>query len=79
MFDFFWFFFQKIYFDIARSDYMIDQVKTEYDSRKSLNEERPYEIKQIEMNMIAASFSGLSSITPSLHRYFIEDSFPIKT
>jgi len=63
----------KIYFDIARSDYMIDQVKTEYDSSKPLTEERPYEIKQIEMNMIAASFSGLSSSMPSLHRYIANE------
>ena len=47
---------------------MMNQVDLNYDQTKPLRETRPYEIKQIEMNMIAASFQGLSSIMPGLHR-----------
>ena len=47
---------------------MMNQVELDYDQTKPLSETRPYEIKQIEMNMIAASFQGLSSIMPDLHR-----------
>ena len=47
---------------------MIDQTITDYDTTKPLSETRPYEIKQIEMNMVAASFSGLISIIAKMHR-----------
>lgn len=45
-----------------RSDYMINEVK---DKNKANN---PYEIKQIEVNVIAASFGGLDSKVSDLHQ-----------
>lgn len=63
----------KAHFTITRSDYMIDQVKKDFDKNIPMVESRPYEIKQIEMNMIAASFSGLISNVVSLHRYIADE------
>ena len=43
---------------------MINELKKcETDESK-----HPYDIKQIEMNMIAASFGGLGSFVEKLHR-----------
>jgi len=58
----------KFYFNITRSDYMIDQIDVSADSGK----DRAYEIKQIEMNMIAASFAGLCTKVQKLH-HFMDD------
>ena len=48
---------QSIVLGLNRSDYMLDQNKDENSS-----------LKQIEINTIAASFGGLSSRTPDVHR-----------
>lgn len=48
--------FKAIVLGLNRSDYMINHV----DGKEAL--------KQIEMNTIAASFGGLSSRTPNVHR-----------
>ncbi|KAM9786202.1 glutathione synthetase [Neosynchiropus ocellatus] len=51
---------QSVFLGINRSDYMVD---TKADSTTSL--------KQIEINTIAASFGGLSSATPEIHRHVL--------
>ena len=56
-----------------RNDYMLDDKrKTSYTNGHDVNGSlhREFEIKQIEINMIASSFSGLGSQTCKLHRYF---------
>lgn len=52
----------KFYFNITRSDYMIDK-------NEGADTKRPYEIKQIEINMIAASFAGLCTKVGRLHKF----------
>ncbi|XP_037336435.1 glutathione synthetase [Pungitius pungitius] len=52
---------QSIVLGLNRSDYMLDQGK---DGSVSL--------KQIEINTIAASFGGLSSRTPDVHRHVLK-------
>ncbi|XP_068453819.1 glutathione synthetase-like [Clinocottus analis] len=52
---------QSIVLGLNRSDYMLDQGQ---DGSSSL--------KQIEINTIAASFGGLSSRTPDLHRHILK-------
>ena len=60
---------------MIRSDYMIDKVKSEPQASPG-NDGRPYEIKQIEINMIAASFGGLNTKICNMHRYaFCKGSF----
>ena len=60
---------------MIRSDYMIDKVKSEPQASPG-NDGRPYEIKQIEINMIAASFGGLNTRVCNMHRYaFCNESF----
>ncbi|XP_053706270.1 glutathione synthetase-like [Synchiropus splendidus] len=51
---------QSIFLGINRSDYMVDRKA---DGSTSL--------KQIEINTIAASFGGLSSATPEIHRHVL--------
>ena len=53
-----------------RSDYMLDDKRSTYQNGHSSPEadRRDYEIKQIEVNMIASSFSGLGSKVCQLHR-----------
>lgn len=48
---------QSIVLGLNRSDYMLDQ-----------RENGTFSLKQIEINTIAASFGGLSSRTPDVHR-----------
>lgn len=48
---------QSIVLGLNRSDYMLDQRENDTPS-----------LKQIEINTIAASFGGLSSRTPDVHR-----------
>ena len=55
---------------MIRSDYRIDKVKSDPQA-SSGNDLRPYEIKQIEINMIAASFGGLNAKVCNLHRYAV--------
>ena len=55
---------------MIRSDYMIDKVKSEPQAYSG-NDLRPYEIKQIEINMIAASFGGLNTKVCNMHRYAV--------
>ena len=50
--------FQSIVLGLNRSDYMLDQ-----------NGDGSASLKQIEINTIAASFGGLASHTPNVHRY----------
>ena len=60
----------RIYFNITRSDYMIDQTSSAAD--------QPYQLRQIEMNMIAASFGGLGtflSLGSAFALYIFSDSF----
>lgn len=52
---------QKIVVGLNRSDYMLDHSP---DGRTSL--------KQIEINTIAASFGGLASRTPDVHRHILK-------
>ncbi|KAL1021173.1 hypothetical protein UPYG_G00009750 [Umbra pygmaea] len=52
---------QSIVLGLNRSDYMLDQKE---DERASL--------KQIEINTIAASFGGLTSRTPHVHRHILK-------
>ncbi|XP_030590685.1 glutathione synthetase [Archocentrus centrarchus] len=52
---------QTIVLGLNRSDYMLDQRENGTSS-----------LKQIEINTIAASFGGLSSHTPGLHRHILE-------
>ena len=61
--------FQPISIDLMRNDYMLDK-KAAYQNGHSKEQEfqRDYELKQIEINMIASSFSGLGSKTCQLHR-----------
>eukprot|EP00794_Sanderia_malayensis_P010693 gene10693-11830_t len=63
---------QPICLDFIRSDYMLDDNRKTHvngfhngGSRKPI---RPYEVKQIEVNMIAASFGGLGERVTKLHR-----------
>ncbi|XP_037540329.1 glutathione synthetase [Nematolebias whitei] len=51
---------QSIVLGLNRSDYMLDQ-----------NENKTSSLKQIEINTIAASFGGLSSLTPGVHRLIL--------
>ncbi|XP_057291485.1 glutathione synthetase-like [Hydractinia symbiolongicarpus] len=63
----------KFNFNIIRSDYMVDETKKDVVvNGHTLEEIRPYEIKQIEVNMIAASFGGLDSKVEKLHRYMAD-------
>lgn len=48
---------QSVALGLNRSDYMLDQ-----------GEDGSSSLKQIEINTIAASFGGLSSHTPDVHR-----------
>lgn len=48
---------QSIVMGLNRSDYMLDQ-----------REDGASSLKQIEINTIAASFGGLASHTPDVHR-----------
>ncbi|KAF3860039.1 hypothetical protein F7725_000294 [Dissostichus mawsoni] len=52
---------QSVVCGLNRSDYMLDQAE---DGSSSL--------KQIEINTIAASFGGLSSRTPDVHRHILQ-------
>ncbi|XP_051517776.1 glutathione synthetase-like isoform X2 [Myxocyprinus asiaticus] len=52
---------QSIVLGLNRSDYMLDQ-----------NPEGGTSLKQIEINTIAASFGGLSSRTPDVHRHILK-------
>ncbi|KAM4563030.1 glutathione synthetase isoform 1-T3 [Odontesthes bonariensis] len=52
---------QSVVLGLNRSDYMLDQGEDETSS-----------LKQIEINTIAASFGGLSSRTPDLHRHILK-------
>ncbi|XP_065676427.1 glutathione synthetase-like [Hydra vulgaris] len=66
---------QKYVFNITRSDYMINELKNPDENK------RLYDIKQIEMNMIAASFGGLGTFVEKLHRYMCDvmgESAPFK-
>uniref|UniRef100_A0A6Q2XST7 Glutathione synthetase n=1 Tax=Esox lucius TaxID=8010 RepID=A0A6Q2XST7_ESOLU len=52
---------QSIVLGLNRSDYMLDQ-----------KEDGSASLKQIEINTIAASFGGLSSRTPNIHRHVLK-------
>ncbi|XP_029575345.1 glutathione synthetase isoform X1 [Salmo trutta] len=52
---------QSIVLGLNRSDYMLDQ-----------NEDGSASLKQIEINTIAASFGGLASHTPNVHRHILK-------
>ncbi|XP_023259478.1 glutathione synthetase [Seriola lalandi dorsalis] len=52
---------QSIVLGLNRSDYMLDQ-----------REDRTSSLKQIEINTFAASFGGLSSRTPDVHRHILK-------
>ncbi|XP_004070334.1 glutathione synthetase [Oryzias latipes] len=52
---------QKIVLGLNRSDYMLDQ-----------REDGTSALKQIEINTFAASFGGLSSRTPDVHRHILK-------
>ncbi|KAF7646405.1 hypothetical protein LDENG_00188240 [Lucifuga dentata] len=52
---------QSVVLGLNRSDYMLDQ-----------REGGKLSLKQIEINTIAASFGGLSSHTPDLHRFILK-------
>lgn len=52
---------QSIVLGLNRSDYMLDQ-----------REDGSSSLKQIEINTIAASFGGLSSRTPDIHRHVLQ-------
>ncbi|XP_065064236.1 glutathione synthetase-like [Rhopilema esculentum] len=75
---------QPITVDLMRNDYMLDDKrKTSYTNGHNVNGSlhREFEIKQIEINMIASSFSGLGSQTCKLHRHISDvlmDKSPIK-
>lgn len=52
-----------------RNDYMLDKKDTYPDGDSTGNDTtREYELKQIEINMIASSFSGLGSNICQLHK-----------
>jgi glutathione synthetase len=55
---------------IHRSDYMLHKEEDDDDSSSS-----HYQLKQVELNTIAASFAGLSSQISNLHRY-LASRFP---
>ena len=48
-----------------RSDYMIDSVKKDGNSLENI---RPYEMKQVEFNTLGAAFAGLCTLVSKLHR-----------
>lgn len=52
---------QSVVLGLNRSDYMLDQ-----------GEDGSSSLKQIEINTIAASFGGLSSHTPDVHRHILK-------
>ncbi|XP_029292458.1 glutathione synthetase [Cottoperca gobio] len=52
---------QSIVLGLNRSDYMLDQ-----------GEDGSSSLKQIEINTVAASFGGLSSRTPDVHRHILK-------
>uniref|UniRef100_UPI0037E7610E glutathione synthetase n=1 Tax=Semicossyphus pulcher TaxID=241346 RepID=UPI0037E7610E len=52
---------QSIFLGLNRSDYMLDQ-----------REDGSSSLKQIEINTFAASFGGLSSRTPDVHRHILK-------
>ncbi|XP_072223432.1 glutathione synthetase [Leuresthes tenuis] len=52
---------QSVVLGLNRSDYMLDQ-----------RDDKTSSLKQIEINTIAASFGGLSSRTPDLHRHILK-------
>ncbi|XP_076596737.1 glutathione synthetase [Chaetodon auriga] len=52
---------QSIVLGLNRSDYMLDQ-----------RDDRSSSLKQIEINTFAASFGGLSSRTPDVHRHILK-------
>ncbi|XP_041859049.1 glutathione synthetase [Melanotaenia boesemani] len=52
---------QSVVLGLNRSDYMLDQSKDKMSS-----------LKQIEINTFAASFGGLSSRTPDVHRHILK-------
>lgn len=52
---------QSVVLGLNRSDYMLDQSKDKISS-----------LKQIEINTFAASFGGLSSRTPDVHRHILK-------
>uniref|UniRef100_A0A096MIC8 Glutathione synthetase n=1 Tax=Poecilia formosa TaxID=48698 RepID=A0A096MIC8_POEFO len=52
---------QSIVLGLNRSDYMLDQ-----------REDQTSSLKQIEINTIAASFGGLSSQTPEVHKHILK-------
>ncbi len=70
---------QPICLDFIRSDYMLDDKRGSHvngvngvnghHGKSEKKTKREYEIKQIEVNMIAASFGGLGSLVSKLHRY----------
>jgi len=63
----------KVVFNITRSDYMIDQVTPEVQvNGQSCTKARPFEIKQIEINMIAASFGCLNTKVCDMHRRLVD-------
>ena len=58
---------------------MLDETKKDVDlNSHAIEEVRPYEIKQIEINMIAASFGGLGTNVVKLHQYVLQYSMKKK-
>ncbi|XP_077458292.1 glutathione synthetase [Stigmatopora argus] len=58
---------QSIVLGLNRSDYMLDQKEGE-----------PISLKQIEINTFAASFGGLSSRIPDVHRHILKVAGQLK-
>ncbi|XP_057683174.1 glutathione synthetase [Corythoichthys intestinalis] len=58
---------QSIVLGLNRSDYMLDQ-----------KEDGPTSLKQIEINTFAASFGGLSSRMPDVHRHILKVAGQLK-
>lgn len=65
---------QPICLDLMRSDYMLDDRRGVYTNGHSANPDmrRDFEIKQIEINTIASSFSGLGTKVGDLHRHLVD-------
>jgi len=61
---------QPISIDLMRNDFMLDKkVVQENGYHEANTAHRDFELRQIEVNMIASSFSGLGSSVCQLHRY----------
>jgi len=65
---------EKFHFNITRSDYMVESCEPEERSNGHADGsgQRTYENRQIEINMMCASFAGLDTKVTSMHKYMAD-------